>query len=88
MINEPPDVSENVARIVRASMTDEERRYADDEAYNPFLALDLEDADVLYVLTDRAHAAGLEDVDAYIAGFTAGAHAVLAAITASRTPAR
>lgn len=61
-----------VADAVRASMTEEERRDAANDRQNAFLALDLDDADVLFVLTERAHAARFADIDAYIAGVAAG----------------
>ncbi len=61
-----------VAKAVRASMTEEERRDAGNDRQNVFLALNLDDADVLFILTVRARAAGVEDIDAYIAGVTAG----------------
>lgn len=83
MSHEPPTITEHVARAVRATMTDEESRYAHDESFNAFLALDLDDADVLYVLTHRARAAGFDDTDAYIAGFMSGAHAVMNAPSAT-----
>jgi hypothetical protein len=40
-----------LAAHIRATMTTDESRYASDERYNVYVALDLEDADVLFALS-------------------------------------
>lgn len=52
-----------LAAHIRATMTTDESRYASDERYNVYVALDLEDADVLFALSSRAIAHGAEDED-------------------------
>lgn len=61
-----------IALHIRATMTLEEAHYAADEAYNVYLALGLDDADVLYVLGSRAIANNLHDVDAFTLGYSHG----------------
>jgi hypothetical protein len=62
-----------LAAHVRATMTPDESRYAHDEHYNVFLALDLDDPDVLFVMGRRAIAHGAKDIEAFTAGY---AHAL------------
>ena len=50
-------------------MTPDESRYAHDERYNVFLALDLDDPDVLFVMGSRAIAHGAKDIEAFTAGY-------------------
>ncbi len=64
-------ISEIVSHI-RATMTPDEARYAADEAYNVYLALCLDDADVLYILGSRAIAHNLRDIDAFTLGYSHG----------------
>lgn len=61
-----------IAPHIRAMMTPEETRYAADEAYNVYLALGLDDADVLYVIASRAIAHNLYDFDAFALGYAHG----------------
>jgi hypothetical protein len=58
-----------LAAHVRATMTPDESRYAHDEHYNVFLALDLDDPDVLFVMGRRAIAHGAKDIEAFTAGY-------------------
>ncbi len=62
----------DIAPHIRATMTSEEARYAANEAYNVYLALGLEDADVLYVLGSRAIAHNLHDFEAFTLGYVHG----------------
>ena len=62
----------DVARHVRETITPEEARYIADESQNVFLALDFEDADILYVMASRALDLGATDVDSFIIGYLAG----------------
>lgn len=58
-----------LAAHVRETMTPDESRYAHDERYNVFLALDLDDPDVLFVLGSRAIAHGAKDIEAFTTGY-------------------
>ncbi|MGI8855810.1 MAG: hypothetical protein ACR2JW_08665 [Thermomicrobiales bacterium] len=62
-------VANLLAAHVRATMTPDESRYAHDERYNVFLALDLDDPDVLYVMGSRAIARKAKDIEAFTAGY-------------------
>ena len=61
-----------IAPQVRASMTPDEVREAADEGWNVYLALDLDDPDVLFALSNRAIAAGATDFDAFTLGYAHG----------------
>ncbi len=50
-------------------MTPDESRDAHDERYNVYLALDLDDADVLFVVGKRAIESDVEDTEAFTAGY-------------------
>src|SRR5437870_2011659 len=65
-----------LASHVRATMTPDESRDAHDERYNVYLALDLDDADVLFVMGKRAIINGAEDIEAFTNGY---AHALAGA---------
>lgn len=67
------DPTRLLATHVHATMTSEEKRYAYDERYNVFLALDLDDADVLFIMGKRAIMHGAEDIEAFSEGY---AHAI------------
>jgi hypothetical protein len=58
-----------LAAHIRATMTPDESRYAYDERYYVFLALDLDDPDVLFVIGSRAIAHGAKDIEAFTAGY-------------------
>lgn len=60
----------DLAEHVRQTMTESEIRDAADERYNVFAALALDDADVLFVMANRALDSGATDVDAFTAGYT------------------
>ncbi len=62
----------DLARYIRATMTPEVSRYAADEAQNVFLALEREDADILFVMASRALASGATNLDSFIIGYAAG----------------
>lgn len=54
MKSEERPIPPELVRHVRETMTAEETRYARDDAYNVFAALEEEDADVVFVLANRA----------------------------------
>jgi hypothetical protein len=58
-----------LAAHVRATITPDEARYIHDERYNVYLALDLDDADILFVLGSRAIANGATDIEAFTEGY-------------------
>ncbi len=63
-------ISDDLAEHVRRTMTESETRYAADVRYNVFAALELEDADVLFVIANRALDSGVTDIDAFTLGYT------------------
>lgn len=64
------ETSNDLAEHVRRTMTESETRDAADERYNVFAALELDDADVLFVMANRALDSGATDIDAFTAGYT------------------
>lgn len=64
-----------LAAHVRETMTLDEARCAQDERYNVYLALGLDNADVLFVMGSRAVTHDATDIDAFTAGY---AHALAA----------
>ncbi len=71
MVTEPTTGTRNdLAEHVRRTMTESETRDAADERYNVFAALELDDADVLFVMANRALDSGTTDIDAFTAGYT------------------
>ncbi len=62
-------ITDMLAAHVRATMTLDESRYVHDERYNVYLALDLDDADVLFVIGSRAIANGATDIEAFTDGY-------------------
>jgi hypothetical protein len=52
-------------------MTPEQIQEAADERKNVFLALALDDPDVLFAIAERMHAAGATDIDSVMKGYEA-----------------
>jgi hypothetical protein len=61
-----------ISSHIRSTMTPDEARDAANEAQNVYLALDLDDADVLFVIGCRAVALGAHDFDAFTSGYARG----------------
>ncbi len=62
-------LTEMLAAHVRATMTADESRSIDDARYNVYLALDLDNADVLFVMGSRAIASGATNIEAFTEGY-------------------
>ncbi len=71
MNTEERPIPSELARHVRETMTVDEARYAYDDTYNVFAALE-EDADVVFILANRAREYGATDLDSFIKGYEAG----------------
>jgi hypothetical protein len=69
---EVTEVVRAIAPQVRASMTPDEVREAADEGWNVYLALDLDNPDVLFALSNRAIMAGATDFDTFTLGYAHG----------------
>lgn len=65
-------VHRSLADHIRATMTPEQMREAADERKNVFLALDLEDSDVLFSIAERMHEVGAIEIDSFMKGYELG----------------
>lgn len=61
-----------ISAHIRMTMTPDERRDAADERQNTYLAIGLDDADVLYAISRRAYDLGVEDFDTFALGYARG----------------
>jgi hypothetical protein len=68
-------IHRSFAEYVRGQMTPEQMREAEDERKNVFLALDLDDPDVLCAIAEQMHVVGATDIDSFIKGYEAGLRA-------------